>query len=303
MCEFAFCDWRLYHFALFYTATGDINDPNKLKAAASAVNQKSNGESKNTESPETENQSDLTPAQASEKTSQNNSSEEMVTESAHSIKRSLDDSDISGDNDSPDSKPQEKRHKLDNEVSNAGVSSANNGTDGKAVSSTCNDTDSKCTDGASMNCNIPTTESSTNEKSSKNLSLTENSEEAVTSGKDDASSDPSKTSQDNDTPCNMSTSEEVGMNTTEKDSGDTNIEVPVNEKEEHKGDHKESPSVADTEVNKENSTSVTVQKKEEEEVEWADDDTYLQVRCEMLVMNIMLKSRCFFSIFCGNEDR
>ena len=54
MCEFAFCDWRLYHFALFYTATGDINDPNKLKAAASAVNQKSNGDSKNTETPETE---------------------------------------------------------------------------------------------------------------------------------------------------------------------------------------------------------------------------------------------------------
>ena len=289
MCEFAFCDWRLYHFALFYTATGDINDPNKLKAAASAVNQKSNGDLKNTEIPETENQSDSTPAQASEKTSQNNSSEEMVTESAHSIKRSLDDSGDSGDNDSPDSKPQEKRYKHDNEVSNEGVHAADNKTDENTVSSTCyNDTDSKSNDGASMKCNIPTTESSTNEESSQNLTSNKDTNELVTSGKVDASSDLIKTSQDNDTPCNISTSKERGMNTTEKDSEDTNMEVPVNEREEHKDDHKESPSVADTEVNKENSTSVTDQKKEEEEVEWADDDTYLQVCCEILVINILL---------------
>ena len=297
MSKCAFCDWRSYHFALFRAATGDINDPNKLKAAAGAGNKKSNGDSKNTETPETENQSDSKPAQASEKTSQNisndTSSEEMATESTSSIKRSLDDSDVGVDNDSADSKPQEKRHKHDNEVSNEGVHAADNKTDENTVSSTCyNDTDFKSTDGASMKSNIPTTESSTNEKSSKNLSLTENSEESVTSGKDDASSDPSETSQDNDTPCNMSNSEEIGMNTTEKDSGGTNIEVPVNEREEHKDDHKESLSVADTEVNKENSATVTDEKKEEEEVEWADDDTYLQVRCKMLVINIMLKSCC-----------
>ena len=299
MSKCAFREWRFNHFALFRAATGDINDPNKLKAAAGAVNQKSTDSSKTTETTEatgSDNQLISAPAQASEKTSKNipndHSSEEMATESAHSIKRSLDDSGDRGDNDSPESKPQEKRHKLDNEVSDAGVSSANNGTDGKVVSSTCNDTDSKSNDGASMKCNIPTTESSTNEKSSENLSITENSEELVTSGKDDASSDPSETSQDNDTPCNMSTSEEVGMNTTEKDSEDTNHEVLENDKEAHKNDHKESSSVADEDVSNENSTPVTDEKKEEE-VEWADDDTYLQVRCEILVINILLKIWCY----------
>ena len=288
----------MYHFALFRAATGDINDPNKLKAAAGAGNKKSNGDSKNTETPETENQSDSKPAQASEKTSQNisndTSSEEIATESTSSIKRSLDDSDVGVDNDSADSKPQEKRHKLDNEVSNEGVHAADNKTDENTVSSTCyNDTDFKSTDGASMKCNIPTTESSTNEESSQNLTSKKDTDESVTSGQDDASSGLIKTTKDDDTPFNSSTSEESGINTTEKDSEDTNIEEPVNEREEHKGDHKESLSVADTEVNKENSISVTDQKKEEEEVEWADDDTYLQVRCEIFGLNILFKIWCY----------
>ena len=300
MRKCAFCKWSLYHFALFCSATGDINDPNKLKAAAGAVSQKSTDASKNTETPETtktDNQLDSKPAQGSDKTSQkisdDNSSEEMSTESTSSIKRYLDDSDVSGDNDS-DGKPQEKRHKLDNEESNAGVFSVDNKTDENTVSSPCyNDTDFKSTDRASMKCDIPTTESSTNEESSQNLTSNKDTNESVTSGQDDASSDLIKTSKDDDTPFNSSTSEESGMNTTEKDSEDTNIEVPVNKKEEHNNDHKESSSVADTEVNKENSATVTDEKKEEEEVEWADDDTYLQVCCEILVINILLKSKCF----------
>ena len=295
-----FREWRFNNFTLFCPATGDINDPNKLKAAAGAVNQKSADSSKTTETTEAtgaDNQPVSAPAQASEKTSQNipndTSSEEISTESTSSIKRSLDDSDVCGDSDSSDSKPQEKRHKHDNEVSNAGVSTTDDRTDEKAVSSTYKDTDFKSTYGASMKCNIPTAESSTNEESPQNLTSNKDTDESATSGQDDASSDRIKTSQDNDAPCNMSTSEEGGINTTEKDSEDTNHDVPLNDKEAHKDDHKESSSVADTDVNKENSATVTDEKKEEEEVEWADDDTYLQVRCEILVINILLKIWCY----------